>query len=257
MRHPGAQWYEQSPLYSERRERKTAVPMFIIRRDWRYGSFFSLKLNPGGKLLEVGCGSGVFLRLAAAQGYMVSGIDNDPSAVKTARDLYGVTDVQALSVEELLANSWDRCFDVICLFDVLEHLEEPARVVQGLSEMLVRGGHLVCTVPGHQRWPQWFAPNVDLPPHHLTLWTQPALKRCFKNAELEPIAIIRSPLLGDNLLHQASVRWRALQRLDVLGMALRATGHFVVMPLIARLLSAVPRAGGFTLLGVACKPDGD
>jgi SAM-dependent methyltransferase len=231
--------------------------MFIIRRDWRYQSFFSLKLNPGGRLLEVGCGSGMFLQLAAAQGYRVAGIDNDPSAVKTAYELYGVNSIQAISVEEFLANPWDRCFDVICLFDVLEHLEEPARVVQGLSEILVKGGHLVCTVPGHQRWPQWFAPDVDLPPHHLTLWTRPALEQCFKNAGLEPVTIIRSPLLGDNLLHQASLKWKALRRLDVVGMALRATGHFVVMPLIAHLLSVIPKAGGFTLLGVACKPDGN
>jgi SAM-dependent methyltransferase len=231
--------------------------MFVVRRDWRYRSFFSLKLHPGGKLLEVGCGSGIFLRLAAAQGYEATGIDNDPSAVRAACELYGVTDVQTVSVEELLANPWDRYFDVICLFDVLEHLEEPVHVVQGLGEMLVIGGHLVCTVPGHQRWPQWFAPDVDLPPHHLTLWTRLALERCFIKAGLKPVAVMRSPLLGENLLHQASVRWKALQRLDVLGMALRAAGHFVLMPLIARLLSVIPRADGFTLLGVACRPDGN
>nr|MBC7245833.1 class I SAM-dependent methyltransferase [Chloroflexota bacterium] len=230
--------------------------MFAIRRDWRYRSFFSLKLNPGGKLLEVGCGSGMFLRLAAAQGYRITGIDSDPSAVQTACELYRVTNVQALSIEDLLANPRDLCFDVICLFDVLEHLEDPVNVVQGLGKMLVPGGHVVCTVPGHQRWPQWFAPEVDLPPHHLTLWTRSALEWCFKNAGLNLVAIIRSPLLGDNLLHQASIRWKALQRLDVVGMALRATGHFVVMPLIARLLSVIPKAGGFTLLGVACKTSG-
>jgi len=230
------------------------VPMFVVRQDWRYRTFFSQGLNSGGTLLEVGCGSGKFLRLAAEQGYRVAGIDHDPSAVKTARQLYGVADVHALSVEDLLAEPSDRYFDVICLFDVLEHLERPKPVVQGLGEMLDTGGHLVCTVPSHQRWPKWFAQDVDLPPHHLTLWSQTALKRCFEGAGLELATILRSPLLGDNLLHQASLRWKALQRLDIVGMALRTAGQFVVMPVMARVLSLVPQAGGFTLLGVACRP---
>ncbi len=227
--------------------------MFIIRRDWRYRSFFSLKLNPGAELLEVGCGSGMFLRLAAEQGYKITGIDNDPSAVHAAGKVYGMNEVQALSAEELLSDPWRRSFDVICLFDVLEHLEEPAEVVRGLGEMLAAGGHLVCTVPSHQRWPQWFAEDVDVPPHHLTLWSQTALKICFEGAGLKLATILRSPLLGDNLLHQASLRWKALQRLDIVGMALRAAGQFVVMPVIARVLSLMPNAGGFTLLGVAYK----
>ena len=253
MHHPGAQWYEQSPLYIERRERQTAVPMFVVRRDWRYRTLFSQGLNPGGTLLEVGCGSGMFLRLAAEQGYCVTGIDHDPSAVKTARELYGVTDVQLLSVEEFLAEPWDRRFDVICLFDVLEHLEDPVGTVQGLGRMLATGGYLVCTVPSHQRWPSWFVSDVDLPPHHLTLWSQPALERCFSNAGLEHVAITRSPFLGDNLLHQASSQWKVLQRLDLVGIALRAAGYFVLMPLLAWALSIVPRSGGFTLMGIACQ----
>ena len=253
MQNPGAEWYEQSHLYTERRERQRRVSTSMIRRDWRYRMFLSQTLNPGGSLLEVGCGSGMFLRVASANGYKVTGIDTDPSAVRTAQELYGMADVQALSVEDLLSNPWERCFDIICLFDVLEHLEKPLDVLRGLGTMLTGGGYLVCTAPSHQRWPHWFAPEVDVPPHHLTLWTASALEKCFTGAGMEPVFVKPSPLLGENLLHQASLRWSALRRLDAIGMGLRAVGQFIVMPMLARVLSLNPKAGGFTLFGLARK----
>ena len=251
MQNPGAPWYEQSNLYVERRTRRTAVPRLMARQDWRYRTFFSLKLNPGAPLLEIGCGSGMFLRSAADQGYRVAGIDPDPSAVQGARDLYGMVEVETMSAEQLLGSHSERRYGVICLFDVLEHLEAPFEVVRGLAELLEVGGHLVCTVPSHERWPRWFGAELDAPPHHLTLWSAQALKLCLSAAGLEPEELIRSPLLAENLLHQASLRWAILRRVDALGMGARGLGQYICMPAIACLLSRRPDAGGFTLLGVA------
>lgn len=199
----------------------------------------------------------MFLRLAAQRGYRVSGIDHDPSAVRAAQEIYGVSEVETMSAEEFLAHEWDRRYEVICLFDVLEHLQDPLKVVRGLARLLAEGGHLVCTVPSHERWPQWFASEVDVPPHHLTLWSREALRRCFANAGLELETLISSPLLAENLLHQASGRWKVLQRLDVVGIIVRALGQYVMMPALAAALSVKPGAGRFTLLGVgrrACLP---
>lgn len=256
MRSSDAQWYEQSAIYTERREREKAVAAFVLRQDWRYRSFFALRLNPGGTLLEVGCSSGMFLRLAAEQGYLVSGVDHDPSAVKNARELYGVTQVETASIEEFLARPRGDLVEVICLFDVLEHLDNPVRVIRELGGRLSPGGHLVCTVPSRERWPQWYNEHTDIPPHHLTLWTGAALERCFQRAGLETVAVLRSPLLGDHLLDQARARWKVLQRLDIVGKAARAIGNFIVMPIMAGVLSLRPGAGGFTLLGAARKPAG-
>lgn len=256
MQNPGAPWYEQSDLYVERRTRRTAVPRLMAKQDWRYRTFFSLELSPGAPLLEVGCGSGIFLRLAAQRGHEVTGIDADPSAIRTAREIYGVPNVSSMSVEELLANQQQGRYGVICLFDVLEHLEAPFEVVRGLAQLLDVGGHLVCTVPSHERWPRWFGAEVDAPPHHLTLWSARALGCCMTNAGLELKRVMSSPLLADNLLHQASLRWALLRRIDLLGMVARGFGEYLAMPVIAQLLSLKPDAGGFTLLSVARKPDG-
>lgn len=246
---------DRSCVDARQRGRKMSPLPLLTRQEWGYRSFFSLHLNPGGRLLEVGCGTGAFLRLASQQGYRAMGIDHDPTAVRSARELCGTGDVRALSVEDLLQEPWDCNFDVICLFDVLEYLEDPVRVVAGLGGMLTTGGHIVCTVPGSRRWPRWFVPGVDSPPQHLTLWVGSALDYCFKIAGLAPVAVLSSPLLSDHLLRQASAQWEALQRTDAVGKALRAAGQFVVAPVVAGLLAIVPGAGGFTLMGVAVKSD--
>jgi len=230
------------------------VPLWVLHDDWRYRTFLALKLRPGGRLLDVGCGSGQFLRLARAHGYQVTGIDIDNEAVKVAQDRFSLLDTYVLPVEELQSARWEQRFDIICLFDVLEHLDNPVLVVGGLRGLLTHGGYLLCTVPGLERWPPFYDPYVDSPPHHLTLWTPSALERCISAAGLEVVRVVRSPLVGGSLWPHVLWRVRRLLQLGVLGMLVKAVAHFVVAPPVAKVLSLVPKAGGFTLMGVAMRP---
>jgi len=252
MKHPGSEWYEKSPHYKYIAARSIHIPLWIIQKDWRFRTFMALKLRSNGHLLDVGCGSGSFLRLAKSQGYQVTGIDVSKASIKLAKEKFGLCDVYDMSAEELLSkNSWRKSFDVICLFDVLEHLENPVEVLSGLKKLLKPNGYLVCTVPSYQRWPLLFDPYVDLPPHHLTLWTARTLETCMSTAGLKTIKIIRSPLRTEQLWPHMLWRFRIFLQHEVISTLVKAVAHFVITPPITRIFSLNSEAGGFTLMAVA------
>ena len=103
---------------------------------------------PGGyRLLEVGCGTGVVLRqlVKLCRGGEVMGMDLFPEAVAFAG--------KRASCPVILGDILDPPplgqFDVVTIFDVLEHLPNDDQIVAGLNRILKPGGALVLTVPAH------------------------------------------------------------------------------------------------------------
>jgi SAM-dependent methyltransferase len=100
------------------------------------------------RLLEVGCGTGVVLRHLAGvcQQGSVLGLDLYPEAVSYARERTGCEVVlgDVLSPPESLGQ-----FDIVCMFDVLEHLPDERQTLMAIDRVLKPGGSLVLTVPAH------------------------------------------------------------------------------------------------------------
>lgn len=97
----------------------------------------------GGRLLEIGCGKGAFLRLAQRH-FDVAGIDVSRYAVGCLRAHLGTrVRVGDVEQEELAADS----YDVIAAFNVLEHLEDPGAVIEGIYRGLKRQGIVIGSVP--------------------------------------------------------------------------------------------------------------
>ena len=180
----GSEWYVKlSPARVEtaRDPRHGSSP----EADWRFREFFSDRLPPG-RLLDVGCGGGSFLALAARRGFRPTGFDYDRRMVEEAR-ARGL-DAHCAEFEEFLASRQEGEFDVLTLFDVLEHTPEPAWFLRQLKRLLKPGGHLAVTLPNAQRPLPFGREEHDYPPHHFTRWT-PAALRSF--LEREGFAVVR------------------------------------------------------------------
>src|SRR5207247_9923319 len=67
---------------------------------WDQRMFLRDRPHPGGRLLDVGCGTGYFIAAARADGYHVSGIDLSHGQLEVARRRFGLTDVHALTLDE-------------------------------------------------------------------------------------------------------------------------------------------------------------
>lgn len=164
----GAEWYEKAaPI----RGRESRPPP---EADWRFRQFFSESLPPG-KLLDVGCGDGGFMSLAAARGFKPAGFDYDQRVVALAREK-GLEDAQAMEFSSFCAGRRAGEFDAITLFDVLEHTPEPGWFLGELKRLLKPGGHVAITLPNALRPIPWGREEHDFPPHHFTRWTPQAMR---------------------------------------------------------------------------------
>ncbi len=126
---------------------------------------------PPGRLLDVGCATGAFLSVARDRGWDGVGLEPHPEAARYARQRHGLF-VLPLPLEAAPFRSG--AFDVVTLWDVLEHLPDPRRALRELARLLRPGGLLVLSLPNptcpEARWfgPHWLGWDV---PRHLWLPT--------------------------------------------------------------------------------------
>ena len=127
-----------------------------------------LQPKPGMKVLDVGCGAGLFLSVLAEQGCRVAGLDFCLDAGVIAWGRNGVPAVCAsLSRAPFPAGSCS----TITMFNVLEHLYDPVAYLEAAHELLKPEGRLIVQVPNAASWQflllgeNWS--GVDVPRHLL------------------------------------------------------------------------------------------
>lgn len=101
----------------------------------------------GRHLLDVGCGPGTFLDLARHSGWSVLGIDSCPSACAFAEKEFGL---QVLNIQFEEAAPWPTPFDVITMWDFLEHVLNPAVVLTKANDKLKNQGLLFLALPNRR-----------------------------------------------------------------------------------------------------------
>lgn len=96
------------------------------------------------KLLDIGCAYGAFLNEAQKKGWQVTGVELSPTACRIAQEKYKLQPYNQPYTEELFA---DQTFQVITLFDVIEHISNPRLFLQSIYRDLTDEGYLLLTVP--------------------------------------------------------------------------------------------------------------
>lgn len=156
---------------------------FDARRRILRAQLSSLALPAGAEILEVGSGTGANLTLLAGFG-QVTGLEMSAQALALARERGleqpgRVQLVQGRCPDDLPALG--RRFDLVCLFDVLEHIPDDRAALRGLRECLKPGGRLLVTVPAYQ-W-LWSAHDESL--HHQRRYRRGELLRLLGDCGLD------------------------------------------------------------------------
>ena len=98
-----------------------------------------------GRLLEIGCGSGVLLN-KLKDDFDVFGIDISEYAIKKACEKIDKEELKVLNIEKEDING---NFDVIIAFDVMEHLKNPDKVIKKIKKLLIKDGIFIFSVPNN------------------------------------------------------------------------------------------------------------
>jgi SAM-dependent methyltransferase len=103
-----------------------------------------------GELLEIGCGAGALLVDLARRGFVCTGLETSARAAQTAEAIAASSGMRYLIVQEARPE-WSGSFDIVCAFDVLEHIEGDDRALRLWCDWIKPGGHLLLSVPAHSR----------------------------------------------------------------------------------------------------------
>ena len=122
------------------------------------------------RVLDVGCGNGFFLEYFRKAGFETFGLEYSPSAASAAREKGFVIVEKKLG--DCMPEDFGGTFDLICLFQVLEHVPNPVQFIRDAARLVKPGGSLIIAVPTEEGLPSKLAPYEPhrWPPHHLSWW---------------------------------------------------------------------------------------
>lgn len=177
----------------------------------------------GGALFDVGAATGYFLALARERGFSVSGIDISAAAAHEAKKKGIDVEVGTLGTVSHSPAS----FNVVTLFDVLEHVSRPDLLIKQVASLLKQGGILMgCTpdsmsVNARLMGKHW---HMLFPPEHLVLLNDMSLRLLLGQQGFEVIWTGRiTKRFSLPYIFQTAARWLRIPLLSRIGFAFRGT----------------------------------
>lgn len=164
-------------------------------------------------ILDVGCFNGFFVKKLVSLGFDAHGIDFNSKAVAYGREKLGLgARISSATVEQWVED--EKRFDVITLFEVLEHLPEARPFLAKVLKLLKDEGVIVISTPnGKMCW----RPPLDYPPHHVSRFTLKSLEACLSGLGMRSLYAAEQMSTYDLVRHYTGTFFRAKERSSLRG----------------------------------------
>lgn len=146
-------------------------------RDWKWENEVILPfIREGSSVLDIGCGAGGFLSNLQNKlsGLTVRGLEFNEKAIEAASQK-GIYVTKETVAEHAL--TYGDNYDVVCSFQVLEHIACVRAFITDCIKLLKPGGLLIFSVPNNDSFQGYYKYDVlNKPPHHAGRWNDQSLK---------------------------------------------------------------------------------
>ena len=147
-------------------------------------------VRPGDRVLDIGCGAGYFASLIPEADY--TGLDPFLASQPHAQNLRAKMYMEDIAEHAVIRRG---AYDVVCSFQVLEHVANPADFVRAALDCLKPGGILILGAPSAESYITKMVNFVlNAPPHHVTWWTDKALHHLAAQFHLDVLNLAHAPV---------------------------------------------------------------
>jgi SAM-dependent methyltransferase len=157
------------------------------------------KYRGSGKIYDIGCGFGHFLLTGKQLGYDVSGVEMSRANAAYVRGALGIR----IDEGDFLSEKTGGRYDILTLWDVLEHMDRADRVIEKASRMAKAGGYLFIQVPALDSFLAsvlkggWWAVGLD----HVNYFSRRTVSRLLSRHGFEVVKIASSIELKNILVY--------------------------------------------------------
>jgi 2-polyprenyl-3-methyl-5-hydroxy-6-metoxy-1,4-benzoquinol methylase len=144
-----------------------------------------------GRILDVGCAAGFFLKVAQQRGWEVEGVEISQDMAAYATQLIG----RPIAARLAGLDAGPGAFDAITCWEYIEHIADPRDEVLRLVQLLKPGGVLALSTPNTRYWTAVHWPErwqEFKPPAHLGFFTATTLREMLAACGLEVVALPRT-----------------------------------------------------------------
>ena len=192
-------------------------------------SYIKIKIPKEGRILDVGCSEGHFLKLAKSFGYYGICTEFGKTVAQFARDVNRIEVIET-PVHELYP-AYSEYFDCITMINVIEHFTDPQREIETIYKLLKENGLLIIITCNanfglYFRWLEKLVRNsfinnrisIFSPPSHLYYFTPATLKKFLSVNKFKNIKVFNAPVIRNANLNRSIFKFLSYNVFEVLSL---------------------------------------
>lgn len=166
-------------------------PWYYMDWKWEHSIAESI-IKKNDKVLEIGCASGSFLKKIKVGGAIVEGLEMNSAALK--RGLSDGLTIHSQFIEDF-SKGKDSAYDIVCSFEVMEHVTNIKSFINSSLSILRPGGKMIVSIPNNECL-MFEGENIilNMPPHHMGMWDINSLIKLQNYFEMKIESIHQEPL---------------------------------------------------------------